>query len=154
MTEPIDPATEIPDAVADLPEPVEIDDADDAPSPNGEAKKWRLKLRDEKAAHAESRAALEAMAARVEALQRQHVEAAVESTGLKPAALWAVTDLAGLLGEDGAVDADKLDTATAAARDLLGIPKRKPTGTVVPGVGSQPTRPPKATWEDAFAPRR
>lgn len=129
-------------------------EADDESNPNAEAAKYRHKLRDEKTAHQETRAALEAATARVEALQRQQIENLISGSHVKPAAVWAVTELADMVGEDGTVSVEAVNTAIDTARKTLGIqPIGK--GAYVPAMGSRPDGTPKTDgWADAFKPKR
>jgi len=129
--------------------------ADEESTPNSEAAKWRHKFRDEQNTHKETRTALESMTARVESLQRAQVESLLAESRVKPAALWATTELSALVAEDGTVDAAAVKTAIDAARKTLGIaPVGK--GTRVPGVGNQPAGTPRRQPEfaDAFRPKR
>jgi len=130
------------------------DEADEESTPNSEAAKWRHKFRDEQNGHKETRTALESMTARVESLQRQQVEALLDAARIKPAALWATTELAQLVAEDGTVDPKAVKTAIEAARKTLGIaPLGK--GNVVPGI-QRPDGIPRSqnAFADAFKPRR
>lgn len=133
----------------------EPDEADEESTPNSEAAKWRHKFRDEQNTHKETRVALESMTTRVEALQRQQVEALLDEAKVKPAALWATTELAQLVAEDGTVDPKAVSTAIDAARKTLGInPISK--GSIVPGVGNRPPGVPRKSdaFADAFKPKR
>lgn len=131
------------------------DEADEESTPNSEAAKWRHKFRDEQNTHKETRVALESMTARVESLQRQQVESLLDAAKVKPAALWATTELASLLAEDGTVDPKAVKTAIDAARKTLGIaPVGK--GNIVPGIGQRPDGQPRTqtAFADAFKPKR
>lgn len=120
---------------------------DEQPPSNAEAAKFRRRLR-------ETEKHRDQLAARVEALQRKHVETLLASTGVKPAAVFSVTDLDGLVDADGTVNAEKVTAAVNTARERFNIaPIGK--GTVVPGLGNQPSIAPKAdTFSDAFKPAR
>lgn len=139
--------TEVP---ADEPETVSAEPGEPLEEPvssNAEAAKWRKQFR-------EAEQQRDQLAAQVAALQRQQVEATIGLSGVKPAALWAVTDLADLLGEDGTIDTDKVAAAIDKARDELGV-QTISKGNYVPGVGTMPTALPKTNqWSEAFAPRR
>jgi hypothetical protein len=125
--------------------PEEAEDSSDDKAMNAEAAKWRRRLR-------ETQAELEKTAAQLDAVHRQQVELMLADTGVKPAAVWTVTDVAELLGDDGAIDTEKVTAAVETARERFGIPKRA-TGNHVPGVGNQPSVLPKGdTWTQAFAP--
>jgi hypothetical protein len=144
-------------AVAEAEQAVAGDDQadDDSGNPNAEAAKWRHRFRDEQNGHKETRTALESMTARVESLQRQHVEALLDAAKVKPAALWATTELAHLVAEDGTVDPKAVKTAIDAARKTLGInPVGK--GTFVPGIGHHPEGllSKQDGFADAFKPQR
>ena len=60
-------------------------------------------------------------------MRRAEVERLVDAQRvytMKPAALWAAgTDLAGLLTDEGTVDAEKVTAAIAAAAETLGSPR-------------------------------
>lgn len=114
---------------------------------NAEAARWRRKLRDAEGER-------DALAQRLEAVQRQSVEGLLTASGVKAQAVFAVAELADLLGEDGSIDTDKVGQAVEAAREKFGI--AKPTkGNLIPGVGHQPSQMPKLdAWKDAFTPPR
>lgn len=134
----------------DQPDP----EADEESNPNKEAAKWRHRYRDEESAHKETQTALESATTKVEALQRQQIEAMLTSAHVKPAALWATTELGALLAEDGTVDPEAVKVAVDAARNTLGIqPLGK--GIHVPRLGQQPDQMPEAVnaWTDAFSPK-
>lgn len=65
----------------------------------------------------------------VDVMRRSEVERAAQAEGLKPAAIWAVTELSDLLSDDGGIDSGKINAAIATARDRLGI------GTHTPSTG-------------------
>ncbi|MGV0746268.1 hypothetical protein [Mycolicibacterium sp. XJ870] len=124
------------------------DDSQADESPNQEAAKYRKRLR-------ETEAERDQLAERVEALQRQQIDAQVLAAGVKPAALWKTAELTELLAEDGTVSADLVAAAIATARDELGIqPIGK--GAHVPSVGNKPDASPKPddAWTEAFRPSR
>jgi hypothetical protein len=131
------------EAVTDPPTDHEPDDA------NQEAKKYRHRLR-------ESEARAEQLAAQVESLQRQHVEALAAAAGLKTAALWAVTNLEDLVDDDGSVSTELVTAAVTAASETLGV-RPKPTrhGLFVPAEGNNPgTSSPSGrdAWDAQFKP--
>lgn len=142
-----------PEVEAHEPDPESEDEQES--NPNKEAAKWRHKYRDEQTAHNATQEALTAATAKVEALQRQHVEGMLSAANVKPAALWATTELGDLLAEDGSVNVEAVNEAITKARDMLGIQPRG-KGALVPGVGQRPSRLPEASnpWADAFAPRK
>jgi hypothetical protein len=126
-------------------EPADPDDGDESKSANAEAAKYRRRLRD-------SQAQLGSVTAQLDAVQRQQVELLIAESGVKPTAVWSVTGVAELLGDDGAIDTEKVTAAVETAREKFGIPKRQ-KGNFVPGVGNQPSAMPKTdTWTDAFSP--
>ena len=108
------------------------------------------KLRKESAGYRDRAKAAETA---VTALQRQAVETHAAAAGLKPAALWATTELADVLNpESGAVDFGQVNAAVKAARESLGIPK----GVAITRSGFSsgsgvPQSPPKG-FAAAFAP--
>lgn len=148
-----DTPTEVAPAEEEQPTPEAADPAQ-AEQPeesegNAEAAKFRKRLR-------ETEAERDRLRDQVTALQRQQIEARVASAGVRPAALWAVTQLADLLTEDGAIDDTKIDTAVQTARDQLGVPVIG-KGTVVPGVGNVPNLAnlkPTDDWRNAFSAKR
>lgn len=127
------------------------DDAEQETEPeesgNAEAAKYRRRLRDTETQLAEANQ-------RIEALQRQQVDALIEAAGVKPAAVWTVAQLDTLLTEEGTVSVEAVTAAIDEARNTLGItPIGK--GNVVPGIGNQPANSlePKDTWTEAFKPK-
>lgn len=148
-TDPQAGAVDAPDAQAaeDTPEDTPEDTDDTEPAAGSEAAKYRRKLR-------EAEAERDDLAARVEALQRAQVVTLLEAARVKPDAVFAVAPLAHLLAEDGTVDPDKVKAAIDSARDRFGI--ATPTkGSYVPGVGNQPSAPPKVdAWKEAFTGNR
>ncbi len=138
-----------PDAVSDSDTEPENDpddgDGETGKTANTEAAKYRRRLRD-------AQAELESVTAQLDAVQRQQVELLIAAKGVKPTAVWSVTDVAALLGDDGAIDTEKVTAAVETAREKFGISKRQ-KGNYVPGVGNQPSSPPKTdTWTNAFSP--
>lgn len=141
-----DDAAQADDAVKDNTDDDPVED-DEQPTSNAEAAKFRRRLRDTEQ-HRDQ------LAARVEALQRKHIETLLASTGVKPAAVFSVTDLDALVDADGTVNAEKVTAAVNTARDRFNIaPIGK--GTYVPGLGNQPSIIPQAdVFSDAFKPSR
>lgn len=91
------------------------EDAGEGEGSNREAAKYRRRLR-------EAEAERDALAERVETLQRAEVERIAGGASVKPAALWASgASLPELLTEDGTVDPEKVATAVQTARDQLGL---------------------------------
>lgn len=149
-TEPTEPTQE--DTAAELDEHQEAtpeDDSgeDDEKAMNAEAAKWRRRLR-------ESQSELKSVTEQLDAVQRQQAEALIAASGVKPQAVWAVTELAGVLDDDGSVSAEKVAEAVTAAREKFGI-ARPAKGSIVPGVGNQPAGNPRIDrWQEAFSPKR
>jgi hypothetical protein len=125
----------------------EVEDESEQPVSNAEAAKFRRRLRDTEKDR-------DQLAARVEALQRKHVEAMLASTGVKAAAVFSVTDLDALVDADGTVNAERVTAAVNTARDRFNIaPIGK--GAYVPGIGNHPGMAPKVdAFSDAFKPSR
>ncbi|MGB6147473.1 hypothetical protein [Mycolicibacter algericus] len=111
-------------------------------SPNQEAAKYRVRLR-------EVEAERDLLANRLQAAQERIVTTEAAKHFADPADLWSTTKLADLLNESNSVDADKLDAAIGAA--LEAKPHwRKPASVTestssvggngrIEGDGSQPT---------------
>lgn len=136
MTETIETAEPV-ETDTDATEPVEATEAEaqadtDAPDDrqDRDAAKYRRRLR-------ETEAERDTLAAQVESLQREAIEAQANAQAVKPAALWASgVALADMLTETGTVDADKVASACNAARDALGLgPRYRNT---VPREGGSP----------------
>lgn len=140
---PVEDSTDL-EAVADAEQPDPEQSPEDEAG-NSEAARWRRKLR-------EAEAERDALAQRLEAVQRQQVETLLG--GVKPQAVWAVAELADLLNEEGGIDPEKVSAAVEAARERFGITKPA-KGNHIPGVGNQPSSLPKGdAWKEAFAPSR
>lgn len=113
-----------------------------------EAAKWRSKFR-------AAETTIAGQTATIERLQRLHVDAAITTAGMKPAAVHAITALTELLGDDGLPDAEKVAAAVGQARDRLGIPKPDPLreyrlSGLRSGAGEAPPR--RDNWTAAFTP--
>lgn len=137
-------STPDPEVVADDSGAADMAEAqdDDTTQPSGsEAAKYRRRLRDTEKERDE-------LAARVEAIQRHQVETLLHRERMTPKALWATTELAELLTDDGLVDQVKLKTAVQAARKELGID----TGLYVPAEGKVPKPPSGNSFTTAFKP--
>jgi hypothetical protein len=137
-------ALEEPDE-ADPAETSTEDQGDEPATANAEAARWRKQFR----AAEQDR---DLLAGQVAALQKAAADDLITRAGVKPSAVFTITNLDALIDDTGAVSPKLVATAVAAARDQLGIaPIGK--GNYVPGVGNQPGRPPKTDgWQDAFAP--
>jgi hypothetical protein len=128
-------------------DPEEITKPEPDESPHSEAAKYRRRLRDAEAER-------DTLAARLANMQRAQIDSHITALGLKPAAVWASgTELADLVDDDGVPDEQAVAAAVENARDHLGL--RISKGNVIPGIGNQPTQPPKTdAWQEAFGPRR
>jgi hypothetical protein len=123
------PEVEAPDtedeATQDDPgEPGDTDQPDpDRDNANREAARYRRKLR-------ETESQRDQLAARLEVLQRAEVERQAANTLADPADVWvAGTNLTDLLGEDGNIDPDKVQTTLnelTQARPHWKRPQRRP----------------------------
>ncbi len=147
--EPVIDTTEAPQAVTDPAEAPE--DKQPEGKGNKEAAKYRVQLR-------ETEAARDVLTAIVEAMRTAEVNRIVETSDarIKPDALWASgVNLADLLTEDGAIDADLVNAAIGTAAEKFGV--RIPKAPSVAGqgnVGGDVHSADKAdTFESAFAPR-
>jgi hypothetical protein len=110
----------------------------------GEAARWRRKLRDAEAER-------DALAARVESLQHRHVATLLDRENVTPEAVWAAgMTLADLLDTEGTPDPEKVTAAAATARDLLGITP----GLYVPAEGRIPTAARTNQFADSFRPSK
>ncbi|ORA80743.1 hypothetical protein BST28_08245 [Mycolicibacter kumamotonensis] len=109
------------------------------------------KLRRESAGYRERATTAETTVA---ALQQQHAERLIDAAGVKPAAVFAVAELADLLADDGTVDPEKVTTAVTRARQELGVVGHAqplpPRGGLTSGIGAQQSKP--NSWQSAFAP--
>ncbi|MBY4573975.1 hypothetical protein ACN94_10305 [Gordonia paraffinivorans] len=116
-------------------------------SPNAEAAKYRTQRN-------EARAERDALAARVEALQRAAVEDLCKAASVTPRALWTVAELGDLVDpETGTVDRNAVTKAIEKARQELGI-TTVAKGAYVPNAGKMPTTPPATDrWAEAFSPK-
>ena len=112
-------------------EATEETEPDTEGNPSKEAAKYRRKLRDAETER-------DSLATQLESMQRQHVEAIAGRETLKPAAMWATTDLASLINEDGTVSAEAVAAAIRNAQETLGIQ----VGLYVPYEGYSPANPP------------
>ena len=123
----------------------EHDSAPESESANAEAARWRVKLR-------ETETERDGLAAQLEAVRTDQVNAHATAAGITPKALWASgAQLPELLDDNGVVDPDKVAEAVAKARTELGIPTKQPARMGRSGLG--PPRAPRDTWRDAFSPR-
>lgn len=132
------------------PEPTAV--PDDENPVTGESKtasnreaKYRRQLR-------ETEAARDALAARLETMQRAEVERIAAAKLKVPGTLWQLgTTLADMLDEEGNVDPDKVTTAAKVAVSEAGLaPKR--SGAYSPNEGRTPEPPGMGSFESAFQP--
>jgi hypothetical protein len=128
---------------------------DGGAEPRGRAAAYRKRAQEAEAAREAAEARAGELAGQLQQLQRAQVEQAATAAGIKPAALFAVADLAGLLDDAGLPDPAKINAAVKAAREQLGI---KPPTTaefrrrgMLSGAGVPPPR--KDGWAAAFARR-
>ncbi|MBZ4622125.1 hypothetical protein [Mycobacterium avium] len=134
------------EADTDTEDGAEDGEGDGEGTPNHEAAKWRTKLRDTEAER-------DALATRLEAMQRAAIDSHVTTMGMKPKALWASgAQLADLLGEDGTPDTAKVAAAVEAAKESLGVTVyTRPRQGLQPGAMSHQPR--RDKWVEAFGPR-
>jgi len=113
------------------PEPPE-DASEDRDSGNREAARRRRELRDEQAAHEQTRAQRDQLRQQLDARDTADVERQLASRLEDPADFWREASLADVRGEDGRIDDARLD---AAVTELLrthrhwakgGAPRRDP----------------------------
>lgn len=132
------PTTEVDNSAVDdtTPEVIAADAADDELADTF-PRSVVQKLRKEAADHRERTRDVES---RLAAVQRQSVEQRITAAGMRPAAVWAVTQLDDLLAADGSIDTGKLAAAMAAARSTLGISTGRrtfaPDGDLLSGAGN------------------
>lgn len=110
---------------------------------DGEARKYRLRLRD-------AEADCDRLAATLTGLQRRSVERHAAAHHVTPEALWAVTGLDGLLDDDGEPDIGKIADAAQAAADTLGISAPAPVSAAGLSSGAMPRPAPAKPWQSAF----
>lgn len=149
-------ATDTPQDAQEPPEVVEVGSTEraepagpveDDPREGREAARYRRRLR-------ETEAERDTLAARVEALQRAAVEREASGALARPEALWAAgVDLAGLLTDEGTVDAAKVAQAVEDARDRLGLAPAVRTPRADPTQGGRGGIEVAPRFEDAFTPR-
>lgn len=124
------------------------DHGDDTPS--GREARYRRRLR-------ETEAERDRLAEQNTTLRRAMAEQLITAEGVKPQAVWAVTELPELCDDDddGLPDRDKVKAAVQAARETLGV--QPATGLYVPAEGRVPTPPTpsgRSKWDNAFHPNR
>lgn len=92
---------------------------------------------------------------RLAAVQRQSVDRQISAAGMRPAAVWAVATLDDVLADDGTVDTDKVAAAMAAARQTLGIERRRAyiRGGLHSGAAAPRDYTPGPGFAAAFGPR-
>ena len=97
------------------------ENTEDAGKAGQEAAKYRRRLR-------EAEAERDALTTRLEQLQRAEVERLAEQHIAKGSGLWAATELADVLDEDGNIDPAKVTAAARAAREQLGLSQSRHGG--------------------------
>lgn len=130
-------------------------DAETEQPPQGRQAGYRQRAQAAEARVAEIEAETAAQATKIEGLQKMLVDKAVEASGLKPAAVFAVAELGALLDENGLPDPEKIDAAVAAAKESLGVVGLLPGPTRQTGMrsGAGYSPPKRDSWADAFAPK-
>lgn len=126
---------------------VEVEPQDADQGGNREAAKYRRQLR-------ETQSERDAVTSRLEAAQRQIIEAEAGKHIDKPASLWASgVQLADLLDDDGNVDIEKVTAASTTALEELGLTARR-NGPIIPNQGQMPDRNAAMGdgWSKAFSP--
>lgn len=150
------PTTEVqpePESAERAPDPADDTDAAEPTADDAQefSRSYVEKLRRESAGYRERATTAEAAVA---ALQQQHAERLIDAAGVKPAAVFAVTELADLIADDGTVDAEKVNAAVTRARQELGVTGRPqpllPRGGLTSGTGAPQSTPNR--WQSAFAP--
>ena len=123
--------------------------AEDAEPQSRREARYRVQLRDTEAER-------DALAARVETMQRAEIERLAADVIAKPAAVWASgIAVAELLDDAGLVDPDKVKAAAHTARETFGLElggtERKKKSPIVPKEGTSYYRGERHDpWEDAF----
>ncbi|MBF6162166.1 hypothetical protein [Nocardia cyriacigeorgica] len=130
-----------------------IDHGNDRPS--RQAAGYRVRLRAVEGERDQLKQQLEATRATVEALQRQIVDDLVQRDGrVKSRALWSTVGVADLLGDDGAVDTNKVAAAIAKTEDELGGVAGPRTPAPNPFQHSNHDGRAELSFADAFGPPR
>jgi hypothetical protein len=119
----------------------------------GRSGQYRRRAQEAEARVAEVEAQSTEHVATIERLQRLHVEQAITTAGIKPAAVFAVAALADLLGDDGLPDADKVTAAVATAREQLGIERHATVRQLGMRSGAGAPPPKRDGYVAAFGPR-
>jgi hypothetical protein len=119
----------------------------------GRAASYRQRAQEAETARDTALARVGQLEAVVEQFQRSAVEQAAAEAGLKPTALWAVSELAELLDDAGQPDSEKIAAAVDAARDQLGVARPRIHRQLGMRSGaSAPEQPRQNPWAAAFAP--
>lgn len=101
------------------------------------------------------RAQLRTVEGRANAMRDQLIEHELGPAGVKLAALTAAgVDLDSLFGEDGRISPEAVQTATAAARETLGIPNNRFQGTADQGRVQPNYGKPAPTWGTLLDPTK
>lgn len=128
---------------------------DDSAEPRGRAAQYRKRAQDAEARVAEVEAEAAEHVATIGRLQKLHVEQMAAAAGVKPAAVFAVAELAALLAEDGLPDPEKIAAAIDTAQEQLGVARYQPPIQRQLGMrsGAGVPQPKRDGWAGAFAPR-
>jgi hypothetical protein len=127
------------------------DEGDSAP--RGRVAAARQRAQEAEAARDAAEARATDLAGTVKLLQRLHVEQAVTAAGVKPAAVFAVAELADLIDDTGLPDADKVKAAVATAREQLGVSRPVVERQMGMRSGAGVAPPKRDGWAAAFGPR-
>lgn len=150
-TEPVNDATTQPDPTpgSDDTEPTPgSDDTEDQQATGNREARYRTRLR-------ETEADRDRLAAHLATMQRAEVERLAAEHLVKPSGLWASgVTVEALLDENGRVDPAKVQQATAAAIDSLGLHPYVAPPSPLPGGGARPAPRSGRSFTSAFGPRR
>ena len=139
--------TETTEPTAEVEQPTEVEDTEQQQDGgNAEAAKYRRRLR-------EAEGERDALAGRLENMQRAEAERLAAEHLAKGAGIWTTTALSDVLDDDGNVDPDRVAQAAQDARENIGLAPAHGTPRPDPSQGAlgQPIQQP--TFETAFGPR-
>lgn len=126
----------------------------DQDSPNREAARYRVKLREAEARVTESEAEIARLGGVVESLQKAAVESALGNK-ITAKAFWAHrgdSGVSGLLTDDGTVDSEKVADAVDTAVQEFGLGPRRPEPNPYAGSNNNGSES-GGRWIEAFSPR-